>query len=235
MKKTTQGGDITKGDGTGGESIYGQNFKDESFTIKHDRAGLLSMANSGPDTNGSQFFVTLDECRHLDGKHVCFGRVTSGFHIFQNIAKVPTGLNDRPKKACTIVNCGQVMVMTEEVRLDSMLEEVRLATKRLRRCVVHRNSSKNEKNRLPPLLLPLPQQKEQAFSRRLRLMHYIILRKTNNARFYFVEAELRSSTLENVINVGEAFELRSNSDRCLLVFSLQRRPNVLVTLLLRLL
>ena len=133
----------TQGDGTGGESIYGQTFQDESFTIKHDRAGLVSMANSGPNTNGSQFFVTLDEARHLDGRHVCFGRVTSGlsfvcvrsvlryrvyvcaqsmavyanagFQVFKNMEKVPTGANDRPKKSCTIVNCGLLKVMTEEV------------------------------------------------------------------------------------------------------------------------
>jgi cyclophilin family peptidyl-prolyl cis-trans isomerase len=111
-----QGGDITAGDGTGGESIYGRHFKDEQagLQLKHDRAGLLSMANAGPDSNGSQFFVTLDEARHLDGKHVVFGRVLSGFQVFEAIAKVPTNASDKPKKACVIVDCGVIKVVSAD-------------------------------------------------------------------------------------------------------------------------
>jgi len=80
-----QAGDFEKSNGTGGYSIYGEKFDDEGFPYPHDRAGLLSMANSGPNTNGSQFFITFDSCPHLDNKHVVFGQILQGFHLLKDL------------------------------------------------------------------------------------------------------------------------------------------------------
>lgn len=102
-----QGGDFTAFNGTGGESIYGEKFPDENFELKHDRPFLLSMANSGPGTNGSQFFVTTVATPHLDNKHVVFGEVINGKSIVRKIENMATA-SDKPKTDVTVVNCGEL-------------------------------------------------------------------------------------------------------------------------------
>ncbi|PQE04688.1 40 kDa peptidyl-prolyl cis-trans isomerase protein [Rutstroemia sp. NJR-2017a BBW] len=103
-----QGGDFTAGNGTGGESIYGTKFDDENFEKKHEKPFLLSMANAGPGTNGSQFFVTTVPTPHLDGKHVVFGEVLSGKSIVRKIENMPTQPGDKPNKDVTITDCGEL-------------------------------------------------------------------------------------------------------------------------------
>jgi len=104
-----QGGDFTKRNGTGGESIYGGPFVDEDLTHPIDSEGLLCMANRGPNTNGSQFFITLRACPHLNGKHVVFGKVIRGFDdVVRKIAQASTDEKDRPVVPVIVYNCGEL-------------------------------------------------------------------------------------------------------------------------------
>ncbi|KAE8731048.1 Peptidyl-prolyl cis-trans isomerase CYP40 [Hibiscus syriacus] len=96
------------GDGTGGESIYGLKFEDENFVLKHERKGMLSIANLGPNTNGSQFFITTTRTSHLDGKHVVFGKVLKGMGVVRSIGHVATEDGDYPTQDVIIEDCGEI-------------------------------------------------------------------------------------------------------------------------------
>ncbi|XP_060961388.1 peptidyl-prolyl cis-trans isomerase CYP63 isoform X1 [Cannabis sativa] len=101
-----QGGDFSKGNGTGGESIYGGKFADENFKLTHDGPGFLSMANSGPNTNGSQFFILFRRQPHLDGKHVVFGKVVKGMDVLERIEQLGSA-DGKPSGPVKIADCGE--------------------------------------------------------------------------------------------------------------------------------
>lgn len=129
-----QGGDFSSGDGRGGESIYGGKFPDENFRLMHDQPGVLSMANSGPDSNGSQFFITFKALPHLDGKHVVFGKVVSGIDLLKKLEALGGGgATGAPSREVKIVDCGEVSSINSQDQIQGEKE------KKLRR--VDRNSN----------------------------------------------------------------------------------------------
>ncbi|KAE8733086.1 Peptidyl-prolyl cis-trans isomerase CYP40 [Hibiscus syriacus] len=113
-----QGGDISAGDRIRGESIYGLKFEYENFELKHERKGMLSMDNMGPNTNGSQFFITTTRTSHLDGKHVVFGKVLKGMGVFPSIEHVATEDGDYPTQDVIIEDCGEIPEGADDGKQD---------------------------------------------------------------------------------------------------------------------
>lgn len=103
-----QGGDTTRGNGTGGESIYGEKFADEGIWYPHTHKGILSMANAGPDTNGSQFFICYGATPHLNEKHTVYGRVIHNYALCEKAEAIKTGAQDVPSVPVQIVDCGEL-------------------------------------------------------------------------------------------------------------------------------
>jgi len=118
-----QGGDFTRGDGTGGTSIYAHKFDDENFKLKHNAKGILSMANAGKNTNGSQFFITFKETPWLDGRHVVFGQAVEGLEVLDQMEAMGSN-NGVPKEKVEIVDCGEITNATSDGSEDRAREKL---------------------------------------------------------------------------------------------------------------
>nr|CAD2173994.1 unnamed protein product [Meloidogyne enterolobii] len=145
-----QGGDFSAGNGTGGESIYGGVFDDESFLIKHDQPFMLSMANRGKDTNGSQFFITTKPAPHLDGVHVVFGKVISGQEVITQIENLKVNAKCRPVADVIIANCGQLIRKRTADDVETEVKKSKKHKKRKREKDKESNSDYEESQTVLP-------------------------------------------------------------------------------------
>lgn len=139
-----QGGDITDGDGTGGHSIYGKQFADENFSKRHDSAGVLSMANCGPNSNNSQFFLCFKATPHLDGKHVVFGKLVSDSAGLLRRIEASGSESGEPKKSVRIVDCGEIKSKTDVSKGSRSKSRSKSPTSRERR---RRSKSRSRSHR----------------------------------------------------------------------------------------
>ncbi|KAJ7977330.1 Peptidyl-prolyl cis-trans isomerase [Quillaja saponaria] len=137
-----QGGDFSRGNGTGGESIYGGKFADENFILKHDGPGLLSMANGGLNTNGSQFFITFKRQPHLDGKHVVFGKVVKGMDLLKKIEQVETS-DGKPFRPVKIIDSGE----TSESKIEAVIGKEKGKKKKSGKAPASEDSSDGQSRR----------------------------------------------------------------------------------------
>uniref|UniRef100_A0A915MSI2 PPIase cyclophilin-type domain-containing protein n=1 Tax=Meloidogyne javanica TaxID=6303 RepID=A0A915MSI2_MELJA len=149
-RTTKYGGDFSAGNGTGGESIYGGVFDDESFLIKHDQPFMLSMANRGKDTNGSQFFITTKPAPHLDGVHVVFGKVISGQEIITQIENLKVNAKCRPVADVIIANCGQLIRKRAADDVETEVKKSKKHKKRKREKDKESNSDYEESQNVLP-------------------------------------------------------------------------------------
>ena len=207
-----QAGDFVSGDGSGGESIYGKSFIDENFTRRHAHAGVLSMANHGRNTNGSQFFVTLKPCPHLDGKHVVFGQVVEGMEVVRAIAKVPTDLYEKPRIPVHVFDCGEEgsrlrdKLLTDEFQQPSAVAEHLKARELKRKAKAETkeppadDKEEEEKQTLAALELPSDKTAQRLLELRLKMNE---ARKLNNKAV--VEEQER-------VEEGPLYEKRRNKD-----------------------
>lgn len=138
------GGDFICNDGSSGESIYGKYFNDENFQRRHTCAGLLSMVNFGPNSNSSQFLITLKPCIELDGKNIVFGQVTEGMNIIKEIASLPCNINNRPKVDVIIYDCGEIQSKSVKTNENLLLVSLKKAEQMRERMEVIKTFGPNE-------------------------------------------------------------------------------------------